>query len=127
MGVFSKKKVALDLQTISTVICDGAKVEGGITAPAVARIDGHVKGDVNVSEGLILGEHGRIDGNVTTKELIVYGVITGNISAHSLEIRSSGKITGDIETGVLLVEIGGVYNGRLVMGAADTHQIKKSA
>jgi cytoskeletal protein CcmA (bactofilin family) len=127
MGVFAKKKIALDLQIISTLISEGAKVDGDITAPAVVRIDGHVKGDVNVSEGLILGENGRIEGNIVTKELIVYGIITGNITAKSLEIRSTGKITGDIETGILLVETGGVYNGRLVMATADTHQIKKSA
>ncbi|MDB5158640.1 MAG: Polymer-forming cytoskeletal [Mucilaginibacter sp.] len=128
MGVFSKKdKVALDLQTISTLISEGCTIAGNINAPAVVRIDGEVTGDVVVSEGLILGEKGLITGNVITKELIIYGMVAGNIKAQSLEIKHTGKITGDIETATLLVETGGIYNGRLTMATGETKQIKKIA
>jgi cytoskeletal protein CcmA (bactofilin family) len=128
MGVFTKKdKVALDLQAISSLISEGCVITGSVTAPAVARIDGHINGDVQVNEGLILGEKGLIKGNVTTKELIVYGTVNGNINVQSLEIKGTGKITGDIETGTLLVEAGGMYNGRLAMSAAATKQMKQIA
>jgi cytoskeletal protein CcmA (bactofilin family) len=128
MGVFSKKdKVALDLQAISTLISEGSTISGNLKAPAITRIDGHVTGDVNIDEGLILGEKGLITGNVTTKEMVVYGTVNGNITARSLEIKGTGKITGDIETGTLLVEVGGVYNGQLAMQSANTKQIKQSA
>ncbi len=117
MGAFSKKnKTALDLQAISTVISEGAVLEGSLKAPAFARVDGQVNGDVNIDEGLILGETGVITGNVTTKEMVVYGTVTGNLNVHSLEIRSTGKINGDIKTGSLSVETGAVYNGSLLMG-----------
>ncbi|WP_214073256.1 polymer-forming cytoskeletal protein [Mucilaginibacter sp. dw_454] len=128
MGVFSKKdKVALDLQAISTLISEGTIVAGNLTAPAVARIDGRVNGDVEVTEGLILGEQGLIVGSVNTKEMIVYGTVQGNIKVESLEIKGTGKITGDIETGTLLVETGGIYNGHLAMQTANTKQIKQIA
>ncbi len=126
MGVFSKKdKVALDQQAISTLISEGSTISGNVKAPAVARIDGHITGDVDITEGLILGEKGLIKGNVTTKELIVYGTVNGNINVESLEIKGSGKITGDIETGTLLVEAGGMYNGRLAMASAGGKQAAK--
>lgn len=116
MGVFSKKdKVALDLQAISTLISEGCVVEGNMQAPAFARIDGRVTGDVNVDEGLILGEKGTIEGKVITKEMVVYGTINGNISVHSLEIKNTGKINGDIKTSTLTVEPGAIYNGALAM------------
>jgi cytoskeletal protein CcmA (bactofilin family) len=128
MGVFSKKdKVALDLQAISTLISDGSTIAGNLKAPAVARIDGHVTGDVHIDEGLILGEKGLIVGNVNTKEMVVYGTVNGNITTQSLEIKGTGKITGDIETATLLVEAGGVYNGHLAMQSASTKQIKQIA
>lgn len=118
MGVFSKKdKVALDLQAISTLISEGCTVAGNLKAPAFARIDGQVTGDVAIDEGLILGENGIVKGNIGTKEMIVYGTVNGNINVQSLEIKASGKITGDIVTGTLLVEAGGVYNGNLAMAA----------
>lgn len=128
MGVFSKKdKVALDLQAISTLISEGCVVGGNLTAPAVARIDGQVNGDVKVGEGLILGEQGVITGNVDTKEMVVYGTIQGNIAVDSLEIKATGKITGDISTASLTVETGGIYNGQLSMQATGVKQIKQLA
>lgn len=128
MGVFSKKdRVALDLQAISTLISDGSTISGNLKAPAVARIDGQVTGDVHIDEGLILGEKGLIIGNINTKEMVVYGTVNGNITTQSLEIKGTGKITGDIETATLLVEAGGVYNGHLAMQSANTKQIKAIA
>ncbi|MES2375943.1 MAG: polymer-forming cytoskeletal protein [Bacteroidota bacterium] len=128
MGVFSKKdKVALDLQAISTLISEGSAIAGNLKAPAVARIDGQVTGDVHIDEGLILGENGLIIGNINTKEMVVYGTVNGNITTQSLEIKGTGKITGDIETATLLVEAGGVYNGHLAMQSTNTKQIKQIA
>jgi cytoskeletal protein CcmA (bactofilin family) len=116
MAIFSKKdKVALDLQAISTLISEGSVLEGNLKAPAFARIDGLVNGDVNIDEGLILGEKGQVKGNINTKEIVVYGAVMGDINTSSLEIKATGHITGDIKTQNLVVENGGVYNGKLTM------------
>ncbi|WP_184546958.1 bactofilin family protein [Mucilaginibacter sp. FT3.2] len=116
MAIFGKKdKVALDLQSISTLISEGCVVDGSVKAPAFARIDGQVTGDVTVDEGLILGEKGQVTGNIVTKEIVVYGIVLGDIQTESLEIKATGKITGNIKTQTLLVETGGVYNGQLTM------------
>jgi cytoskeletal protein CcmA (bactofilin family) len=116
MGVFQKKdKIALDLQAISTLVSEGALIEGSLRAPAYTRIDGTIKGEVFIDEGLILGEKGIINGNVFTKDMVVYGTVNGNIDAQSLEIRNTGKINGDIKTHTLAVESGAVYNGNLLM------------
>lgn len=112
-----KNKPAIYNQPITTLISEGSVVDGSLHAKAFARIDGHIKGNVDISEGLILGKEGIIDGNVTTKEMVVHGTVNGNITVNTIEIASTGKITGDIITGTLSVETGGVYNGRLVMNA----------
>lgn len=116
MGLFSKKnKVALDMQSIATLISEGCVLDGNLKAPAYVRIDGQINGDVTIDEGLILGEQGAVKGNVSTKEMVVYGTVNGNLTVHSLEIKASGKITGKITTQTLLVENGGIYNGSLTM------------
>jgi len=116
MSIFSKKdKVDLDLQSISTLISEGSILDGNLKAPAFARIDGQVTGDVMVDEGLIIGTNGSILGNVVTKEMVIYGTVTGNIQTNSLEIKASGKVTGEIRTQTLAVENGAVYNGSLSM------------
>jgi cytoskeletal protein CcmA (bactofilin family) len=116
MAVFGKKdKIALDLQSISTIISEGCVIDGNIKAPAFTRIDGTVTGEVNVDEGLILGEKGIINGKVVTREMVVYGIVNGNIEVTTLEIKASGKVIGDIKTQSLAVETGAVYNGKLSM------------
>ena len=116
MAFFSKKdNVALDLQSISTLISEGCILDGNLKAPAFARVDGQVTGDVMVDEGLILGEKGSILGNILTKEMVIYGTVTGNIQTNSLEIKATGKVTGEIRTQTLQVENGAVYNGSLSM------------
>lgn len=116
MALFGKKdKVAIDMQSISTLISEGSIFDGNLKAPAFARIDGQITGDVMIDEGLILGEHGSIQGNVVTKELVVYGTITGNLQVSTLEIKATGKITGEIRTQTIEIENGAVYNGTLSM------------
>lgn len=115
MALFKKDKVALDMQSISTLISEGSIVDGNLKAPAYARIDGQITGDVMIDEGLIIGEHGTIHGNVITKEMVVYGIMTGNLQVNSLEIKATGKVTGEIRTQTLVVENGAVYNGSLSM------------
>jgi len=116
MAIFSKKdKVALDQQSLSTLISEGCIIDGNMKAPAYVRIDGQLTGEIYVDEGLILGEKGTITGNVKTKEMIVYGTVKGNSTVSSLEIKASGKINGDITTQILSVETGAVYNGSLSM------------
>jgi len=120
MAIFSKKeKVALNLQSISTLISEGCVLEGNFKAPLFVRIDGQVTGDITIEEGVILGEKSLVKGNIITKEIIVYGVVNGNINAESLEIKHTGKITGDIKTRTLQVESGGFYNGNLTMMQAE--------
>ncbi len=112
-----KNQSTIHRQPITTLISEGSVVDGSLQAKAFARIDGHIKGNVEISEGLILGKEGIIDGHVITKELVTHGTINGNITVTAIEIAATGKVTGDITTKALSVETGGIYNGRLIMNA----------
>ncbi len=98
-----------------TLISKGCSIQGKIESDIFVRIDGKIKGDVAIREGLIVGESGSIEGNVHTPELVLFGTINGIVKAESVEIKSSGKITGEIYTGSLQVEKGAVYIGKVVM------------
>lgn len=121
-----KDKVYLSQQVISTLISEGCVFEGNLRAPANVRIEGQIIGDVTIDQGLILGEKGIIKGSVITKELIVYGVVQGHVNTHSLEIKGTGRITGDIKTQVLQVEPGGSHNGRLSMSPSHDNTAVRS-
>lgn len=113
MSIFSKHKPDQE-QEVPTLLSKGCTIEGCVRSSVLVRIEGNVKGDV-FTESLIIGENGFIEGNIETKDLIVFGAIHGNIKADSLDIRSPGKIYGEINTNNLQVERGAVYNGVLSM------------
>lgn len=98
-----------------TLISKGCLVHGKIESDVFIRIDGHIKGDLLVGDGLIVGEDGLIEGNVQTREIVVYGTVNGSVNAESVVIKSSGKILGEIQTITLQVEKGAVYIGSVNM------------
>jgi cytoskeletal protein CcmA (bactofilin family) len=98
-----------------TLISKGCIVEGRIESDVFVRIDGHIKGDVFIGEGLIVGENGLIEGNVNTREIVIFGTINGTVKADSIDIKSSGKILGELHTNSLQVEKGAIYVGSVIM------------
>lgn len=101
--------------TTPTLISKGCILEGKLESDVFVRIDGNIKGDLFIGEGLIVGEDGLIEGNVHTREIVVYGTVKGTVKAESIDIKSSGKIMGELNTITLQVEKGAVYIGNVIM------------
>jgi cytoskeletal protein CcmA (bactofilin family) len=98
-----------------SLISKGCMVHGRIESDVFLRIDGHIKGDLIIAEGLIIGEHGIIEGNIKAREIVVFGSVKGSITADTIDLKSSGNILGDIHTDSLQVETGATYIGNVVM------------
>jgi len=113
----SKKEQPLELneQEISAVIGEGYTFTGQLEGSSVIRIEGKIIGNVNVDGGVVLGEKGIVEGDIITKNAIIYGTVYGNVKATQLEIKKTGNVTGDISTNILEIEIGAQYNGKLNM------------
>lgn len=105
----------INQQEISTLIGEGFILTGELTGKSVVRIDGKVTGNVNIENGIILGEKGVIVGDIQTTSAIIYGTVNGNVKANQLEIKKTGKVNGDIRTETLEIEFGAQYNGKLEM------------
>lgn len=121
----SDKEKSLDLskQEISTLIGEGFTITGELTGNTVIRIDGKVIGNVIVEAGIILGETGRIEGDLTSNSAIIFGTVTGNIVSQQLEIKKSGSVHGDIQTDTLEIELGAQFNGRLNMTKQNEEEL----
>jgi len=105
-----------------TLISKGCVVHGRIESDVFVRIDGNIKGDLIIAEGLIIGEHGIIEGNIKAREIVVFGTVNGNVTADSIDIKSSGNILGELHTNSLQVETGATYIGNVIM---DKVPVKK--
>ncbi|MGN6249268.1 MAG: bactofilin family protein [Ginsengibacter sp.] len=127
--MFKKSKdlqpVEIDQQEISTIIGEGYTFTGEIRGASVIRIEGTVLGNINVEGGVILGEKGKIQGDIETRSAIIYGTITGNVKTVQLEIKKTGVVNGDITTDTLEIELGAQYNGKLDMRRTQPVQVKE--
>ena len=110
-----QQPVEINQNEISTIIGEGYVFTGELKGSSVIRIEGKIIGNVNVEGGVVLGEKGNVEGNITTKSAIIYGTVHGNVKTTQLEIKKSGRVTGDITTDTVEIELGAQYNGKLNM------------
>ena len=109
---------------ITTLIAEGCLFEGNINTTASTRIDGQVKGSVNCQNSLIVGESGYVSGEIQALEIIVFGVLEGNVKARRIEIKQGGVVNGDIVAKSFIIEDAGIYNGTCKMDTGDS--VKKA-
>ena len=100
---------------ITTLIGDGCEFEGNMSSSSSTRIDGKLKGIITGENSIVVGETGLVLGEIKASETVVYGKVEGTIETNSLEIKRSGIVLGDIFIESLIVEDGGIYNGRCTM------------
>jgi cytoskeletal protein CcmA (bactofilin family) len=91
------------------------------------RVDGRLEGSIHKADLVVIGEGASVVGDVTAREVIVGGSVTGNIfAAQRTELLSNGIVAGDIRSAAILVHEGGVVQGRLyihpISGAPDAGQ-----
>jgi cytoskeletal protein CcmA (bactofilin family) len=111
---------------IKTLISEGCRFEGNLYSPSNTRIDGYVTGNLTGENGLVIGEKGSIVGDISAIEAVIYGMVRGNIKAHKLEIKGTGKILGDCVVDHIVMEYGSHFNGNLKMNE-PREDIKKEA
>lgn len=96
----------------------GVKLEGTLELAGTFRVDGELKGTVRCKERLIVGENARVEGEIESAIVSVAGKINGKVSgANRVEILPSGVIEGEVHTPCLVIEAGGVLDGRCHMRA----------
>jgi cytoskeletal protein CcmA (bactofilin family) len=106
---------------ITALLGRGATFVGKLTFEGAVRIDGKFKGEVFSDGTLVVGKGAQVDAELAVGEMIIEGTIVGNIRANrSIEVRSSGCLTGDLSTPTLQIEKGAMFGGRSVMGSAVT-------
>lgn len=116
---------------LSTIIGEDAKLEGDLVIKHSGRIDGRIKGMVTSSETVTIGAGGSVEGNISAKDVVLGGKVTGDINASNRAVlEKTAVLTGNLKTVRLIVEEGAVFNGISDMGespASDkvTHRPQK--
>ena len=103
--------------SINTFLGFDTTIEGKIEFRGSIRINGKVKGKICSNGGtVIVGEKAVVDAEIVVDKAIIMGEINGSINANNrIEIYPPGRVIGDIQTNVILIEAGAVFNGKCSM------------
>ena len=100
---------------LETVIGADSTITGELAIQGTVRVDGSIEGDIR-ADWVIVGETGRIRGNIQARMMVVGGRIDGNIDASELvELKDKAQIFGEISTAKLTVTEGALFDGQSSM------------
>ena len=89
--------------------------KGELDVKGTLRVDGLVEGRLN-ADCVILSDKAWVKGEIQGKKLVIAGRVEGNLRAQELvEIKSRGKVLGDISTPQFVVTEGAQFNGKIEM------------
>ncbi len=102
---------------IRTRLGEGIEVNGEVKFTEVLKVESRVSGKL-ISDGgsLVVSEQGHVQASVEAGFVEVFGTIEGTVTAkYKVEIRSGGRVYGDIFTPILNIEPGALFDGKCHM------------
>lgn len=118
MSLLSRRSAAPDQAATTglSLLDSQLRVTGDLETSGSIRIDGQMAGTVRRADTVVIGVGATMTGDVHAREVIVGGTLSGNIVGDErVELQATGIVTGDITTQTVLVQEGGVINGRVLM------------
>jgi cytoskeletal protein CcmA (bactofilin family) len=99
----SNKTNKSDKISSATIITSCMKVTGNLDGSDTIHIDGHVIGNISVSNTLVIGKSGMVEGDIAAKHVIINGELQGSIKCENLEVMQTGKVSRYIEAKHLIL------------------------
>jgi cytoskeletal protein CcmA (bactofilin family) len=110
--------------TARNLACLGSTitVKGEISSDEDLEIDGKVEGPISLrGHRLTVGRNAQLKTEITAREVIVYGNVSGNLHARDrVEIKKDGQVIGDITTSRISIEDGAYFKGRIEIDRAQS-------
>ena len=78
-------------------------------------VDGELEGMIHSTKEVNIGKNGHINGDVTTKRLVVQGFVEGKLHADRVEIKANGHVKGSVEAAELVIEAKGIFEGNSIV------------
>lgn len=101
-------------------IDQGVMLEGTLTVKGTFRIDGNVKGNIISEQTVILGEGAKVEGQIEGNRVVIAGRFDGVIFAKGrVEIQVKGVVTGEVHSPCMVIDPGGIFDGRCHMLASS--------
>jgi cytoskeletal protein CcmA (bactofilin family) len=99
-----------------TVIGKGIVVDGEISGDEPIVVEGSVKGRIALDSTVVVASGGIVEADVESDDIEISGQVTGNVAARDrAEIKSEGRMVGDIKAPRILIADGAGFKGHIDM------------
>ena len=99
-----KRTTKADKISSATIITSCMEVKGDFKGGDTIHIDGHVTGNIFVSNTIVIGKSGVVEGNIEAKSVLINGELKGSVKCDKLEVLAAGKVSKYIEGKELILE-----------------------
>lgn len=123
MGIFTGSDKVVGEQSLASVVAKSTTVRGNLSVENKLFVDGKVEGFIESNTTVTVGKDGVIDGTFKIERLVVSGKVKGIVECSICEILSGGLVEGELMVGSLIVESGGMIEGKTSM--KKTEQVLK--
>ena len=114
--VFGEGNLIANQDPQTWTISSGTDITGDIKSTGDIRIDGNLKGNLSTKGKVILGNTGKVNGEVHCRNFEIEGSLEGKIFVSDLlSLRAKSKVFGDISTIKLAIEPGAFFTGKCDM------------
>ncbi len=108
--------VKAPIERVTSVLGPGIIWTGNLGGKGGIRIEGTFEGEIALRGLVVIGETGRVTcPEVKANNVIVAGLLKGNVLTEKLEIRSTGRVWGDVVTTAFSTEEGAFLRGQVRM------------
>lgn len=105
-----------ETNTAINLIGAGTEITGDVNSNGDIRIDGVLNGNLKTAGKVVVGETGKVKGEIDCKNSEVLGEVNGKIKVGELlSLKATAKIFGDIITKKLAIEPGSRFTGNCNM------------
>jgi cytoskeletal protein CcmA (bactofilin family) len=92
-------------------------IKGELSGSEDLTIEGQVEGKIELRQNVLtIGANGKIKAQVFAKAVIIFGEVTGNVTAtEKVDIRDNGSVDGDITSPRVAIAEGAHFRGSIDM------------
>ena len=103
-------------ERVTSVLGPGINWQGNLRGSGGVRIEGTFEGLIAIRGLVVVGETGRVTcDDLRANTVVVAGAVRGNVTAEKLEIRSTGRVWGDVTVMAFATEEGAFLRGAVRM------------
>jgi cytoskeletal protein CcmA (bactofilin family) len=109
---------------VESLIGERTSFEGTLKTEGAVRLLGSIQGEIESKSTIYVEEKAHVTARLTGAQVTVAGQVDGQIFCEGrVEIRPTGRVTGEINAGALIVQEGAYFDGnsKMATGGASTN------